>query len=95
MDGATLGTLVAALGAAVMGGFAALRSLRPQRISEYDVLLAKYTGLVADLEKAVVRLKEENDKCLASIKAFAKENIDLKGQIEQLREVVRSLGGKI
>ncbi len=81
MDAATLGTLVAALVAAVMGGFAAVRSLRPQRIGEYDVLLAKYTALVNDLEKAVLRLKEENDK--------------LQVKVKELQEIVGKLGGKL
>lgn len=79
MDPTFVVAVLAVLVPAAGGAFAAIRSLRPKRISEYDVLLAKYTALVSDLEKVVIRLKEENDK--------------LSEEIRQLRMEVRKLGG--
>ncbi len=73
--------IVAALVPAVGGIFVGLRSLRPKRISEYDVLLAKYTALVSDLEKVVIRLKEENEK--------------LTEEVRLLHMEVRKLGGVV
>lgn len=62
MEPTVIAALVTAVGGLALGVLAAVKSLRPQRIVEYDKLLDKYTRLVDDLEVAIERLGRENRK---------------------------------